>query len=145
MKGEVDGDVATLGEAKVVREGSDITVVSAMRLLHECLSAAETLAAEGIGCEVIDIRTLRPLDTATVLRSVATTNRLVVVEEGPRGGWAGELLAGVTEEGLGDLDDAWRIVTPDHPIPYSPPLEDAHVPGAERIAAEIRERLGRRA
>jgi len=140
MKGEVDGDVATLGEAKVVREGSDITVVSAMRLLHECLSAAETLAAEGIDCEVIDIRTLRPLDTATVLRSVEKTNRLVVVEEGPRGGWAGELLAGVTEEGLGDLDDAWRIVTPDHPIPYSPPLEDAFMPGAESIARAIRER-----
>jgi acetoin:2,6-dichlorophenolindophenol oxidoreductase subunit beta len=140
MKGEVDGDVARLGEAKVVRSGSDITVVSAMRLLHECLSAAETLAAEGIDCEVIDIRTLRPLDTGTVLRSVAKTNRLVVVEEGPRGGWAGELLAAVTEEGLGDLDDAWRIVTPDHPIPYSPPLEDAFMPGAEAIARAIRER-----
>src|SRR5919197_98690 len=79
MKGEVDGDVATLGEARVVRPGSDITVVSAMRLLHECLSAAETLATEGIDCEVIDIRTLRPLDTATVLRSVEKTNRIVVV------------------------------------------------------------------
>jgi acetoin:2,6-dichlorophenolindophenol oxidoreductase subunit beta len=140
MKGEVNGDVATLGEAKVVRDGSDITVVSAMRLLHECLSAAETLAAEGIDCEVIDVRTLRPLDTATVLRSVEKTNRLVVVEEGPRGGWAGELLAAVTEEGLGDLDDAWRIVTPDHPIPYSPPLEDAFMPGAESIARAIRDR-----
>jgi pyruvate/2-oxoglutarate/acetoin dehydrogenase E1 component len=140
MKGEVNGDVAELGEAKVVRPGSDITVVSAMRLLHECLSAAETLAAEGIDSEVIDIRTLRPLDTATVLHSVEKTNRLVIVEEGPRGGWAGELLAAVTEEGLGDLDDAWRIVTPDHPIPYSPPLEDAFMPGAESIARAIRER-----
>jgi acetoin:2,6-dichlorophenolindophenol oxidoreductase subunit beta len=140
MKGEVNGQVATLGEAKVVRDGSDITVVSAMRLLHECLSAAETLAAEGIDCEVIDVRTLRPLDTATVLRSVEKTNRLVVVEEGPRGGWAGELLAAVTEEGLGDLDDAWRIVTPDHPIPYSPPLENAFMPGAESIARAIRDR-----
>jgi pyruvate/2-oxoglutarate/acetoin dehydrogenase E1 component len=140
IKGDVNGDVATLGEAKVVRPGADITVVSAMRLLHECLSAAETLAAEGIDCEVVDIRTLRPLDTATVLRSVEKTNRLVVVEEGPRGGWAGELLAAVTEEGLGDLDDAWRIVTPDHPIPYSPPLEDAFMPGADSIARAIRER-----
>jgi pyruvate/2-oxoglutarate/acetoin dehydrogenase E1 component len=140
IKGEVNGDVATLGEAKVVRPGSDITVVSAMRLLHECLAAAEKLASDGVDCEVIDIRTLRPLDTGTVLRSVEKTNRLVVVEEGPRGGWAGELLARVTEEGLGDLDDAWRIVTPDHPIPYSPPLEDAFMPGAESIARAIRER-----
>ena len=78
--------------------------------------------------------------TGTVLRSVEKTNRLVVVEEGPRGGWAGELPAAVTEEGLGDLDDALRIVTPDHPIPYSPPLEDAFTPGAESIARAIRER-----
>jgi len=140
IKGEVDGDVATLGEAAVVREGSDVTVVSAMRLLHECLTAAEKLAGEDIECEVIDIRTLRPLDVPTVLRSVEKTNRLVVVEEGPRGGWAGELLAAVTEEGLGDLDDAWRITTPDHPIPYSPPLEDAFMPAAESIARAIRER-----
>ena len=75
------------------------------------------------------------------MRSVEKTTRLVVVEEGPRGGWAGELLAAVTEEALGDLDDAWRITTPDHPIPYSPPLEDAFFPGAERIASEIRGRL----
>ena len=77
----------------------------------------------------------------TILASLAKTNRLVVVEEGPlTGGWAGEVLALVTEEGLGDLDDAWRIATPDSPIPYSPPLEDAHLPGAERIAAEIARR-----
>jgi pyruvate/2-oxoglutarate/acetoin dehydrogenase E1 component len=64
------------------------------------------------------------------------------VEEGPlTGGWAGEVLALVTEEGLGDLDDAWRIATPNSPIPYSPPLEDAFLPGPERIVSEIRERL----
>ena len=91
----------------------------------------------------IDLRTLRPLDTDTILASLAKTNRVVVVEEGPlTGGWAGELLALVTERGLGDLDDAWRITTPDSPIPYSPPLEDAHLPDAERIAAEIAGRLG---
>ena len=91
----------------------------------------------------IDLRTLRPLDTDTILASLAKTNRVVVVEEGPlTGGWAGELLALVTERGLGDIDDAWRITTPDSPIPYSPPLEDAHLPGADRIAAEIAGRLG---
>jgi pyruvate/2-oxoglutarate/acetoin dehydrogenase E1 component len=140
MKGEVNGDVGELGRAAVVRPGGDLTLVSSMRLLHECLAAAETLAGDGVDCEVVDVRTLRPLDVPTVVRSVEKTNRLVVVEEGPRGGWAGELLAAVTEEALGDLDDAWRITTPDHPIPYSPPLEDAFMPGAEAIARAIRER-----
>jgi pyruvate/2-oxoglutarate/acetoin dehydrogenase E1 component len=78
-----------------------------------------------------------------VLGSVRKTNRLVVVEEGPlTGGWAGEVLATVTEQALGHLDDAWRIATPNTPIPYSPPLEDAFLPGPERIANEIRRRLG---
>jgi Pyruvate/2-oxoglutarate dehydrogenase complex, dehydrogenase (E1) component, eukaryotic type, beta subunit len=76
-----------------------------------------------------------------VLASVVKTNRVAVVEEGPlTGGWAGEVLSLITEHGLGDLDDAWRIATPDSPIPYSPPLEDAFLPGPERIVAEV---LGR--
>jgi acetoin:2,6-dichlorophenolindophenol oxidoreductase subunit beta len=104
--------------------------------------AAEALAPDGIEAEVIDLRTLRPLDIPTVLTSVAKTNRMVVVEEGPlTGGWAGEVMARVTEEGLGDLDDAWRIATADSPVPYSPPLEDAFLPNAERVASEIRSRL----
>ena len=91
---------------------------------------------------MIDLRTLRPLDRRH-LASLEKTNRIVVVEEGPlTGGWAGEVLAIATEQGLGSLDDAWRITTPDSPVPYSPPLEDAHLPGAERIAAEIAGRLG---
>ena len=78
-----------------------------------------------------------------MLRSVARTNRLLVVEEGPRtGGWAGEVLAAVVEAGLGDLDDAWRLTTPDHPIPYSPTLEDAFLDGADAIASSIRGRNG---
>jgi acetoin:2,6-dichlorophenolindophenol oxidoreductase subunit beta len=139
VTGEVNGDVGVIGEAAVVRPGTDVTLVSAMRTLHECLAAAETLAGEGVECEVIDLRTLRPLDTVTILRSVEKTNRLLVVEEGPRtGGWAAEVLATVAQEGLGDIDDARRLTTPDHPIPYSPPLEDAFVPGADAIAAAVR-------
>ena len=85
---------------------------------------------------------MRPFDKDTVLASVARTNRLVVVEEGPRtGGWAGEVLATVTEQALGHLDDAWRLATPNTPIPYSPPLEDAFLPGPDRIVADIRRRL----
>jgi len=139
MTGEVNGDVGVIGEAAVVRPGDDVTLVGAMRTVHECLSAAEMLAGEGIECEVIDMRTLRPPDTATVLWSLERTNRLVVVEEGPRtGGWAAEIVATAAEEGLGDIDDIRRLTTPDHPIPYSPPLEDAFLPGAEAIVAAVR-------
>ena len=139
LSGEVDGEVGTIGAAAVVREGADVTLVSAMRTLHECAAAAEALAGEGVDCEVIDLRTVRPLDRETILRSVAKTNRLVVVEEGPRtGGWAAEVLAVVAEEGLDDLDAIRRLTTPDHPIPYSPPLEDAFLPGAEAIAQAVR-------
>jgi acetoin:2,6-dichlorophenolindophenol oxidoreductase subunit beta len=142
LEGEVNGAPARLGEASVVREGADITLVTAMKSVHDSLEAAQTLEQDGLSVEVIDLRTLRPLDVETVVSSVQKTNRVVVVEEGPiTGGWAGEVLASVTEEALGHLDDAWRIATPNTPIPYSPPLEDAFLPGPERIAAEIRGRL----
>jgi pyruvate/2-oxoglutarate/acetoin dehydrogenase E1 component len=139
LKGEVPAEgPAELGRAAVVREGSDVTLVSAMRGVHDCLDAAEQLSEQGISAEVIDLRTLRPLDSETIVASVQKTSRIVVVEEGPlTGGWAGEVLALVTEQALGDLDDAWRIATPDSPIPYSPPLEDAFLPGTDRIVREI--------
>ncbi|HET7513624.1 MAG TPA: pyruvate dehydrogenase complex E1 component subunit beta [Gaiella sp.] len=143
LKGEVAGDeVVPLGRARIAREGSRITLVTAMKGVHDCLEAAEELATGGIDAEVVDLRTLRPLDLETVLASVAKTNRVAVVEEGPlTGGWAGELLALIAEHGLGELDDAWRIATPDTPIPYSPPLEDAHLPGPRRIVDEVRSRV----
>jgi len=142
LEGDVDGAVGTLGEAVVVREGSDVTLVTAMKSVHDALEAAEQLDRDRVSVEVIDLRTLRPVDVDTVLASVRKTNRLVVVEEGPlTGGWAGEVLACVTEQGLGHLDDAWRIATPNTPIPYSPPLEDAFLPGPDRIVAEILRRL----
>lgn len=144
MKGEVDGEeLIPLGAARVVREGSDLTIATAMRGLHDALAAAEVLDAEGISAEVIDLRTLRPLDAETVAASLAKTNRLLVVEEGPvTGGWAGEVLARVTEHCLGDIDDAWRLTTADLPIPYSPPLEDAFLPSADAIVEAVRSRLG---
>ncbi|MDX6512279.1 MAG: acetoin:2,6-dichlorophenolindophenol oxidoreductase subunit beta [Gaiellaceae bacterium] len=139
MKGPVDGDaVGELGRAQVVREGTDVTLVSAMKGVHDCLAAADLLAAQGVSAEVLDLRTLRPLDVEAIARSVEKTNRVAVVEEGPlTGGWAGEVLALVTEHALGDIDDAWRITTPNGPIPYSPPLEDAFLPGPEKVAAEV--------
>src|SRR5262245_9006118 len=142
IEGEVDGAPGRLSEAAVVREGTDVTLVTAMKSVHDALEAAGPLQEDGLSVEVVVLRTLRPFDLETILASVRKTNRLVVVEEGPlTGGWAGEVLASVTEHALGHLDDAWRIATPDTPIPYSPPLEDAFLPGPDRIAAEIRRRL----
>jgi acetoin:2,6-dichlorophenolindophenol oxidoreductase subunit beta len=142
LKGDVNGaEPIELGRAAVVREGTDVTLVSAMKGVHDCLAAADLLAQRGVSAEVIDLRTLRPVDAETVVRSVQKTNRVAVVEEGPlTGGWAGEVLALVTEQALGDLDDAWRIATDNTPIPYSPPLEDAFLPGPERIANEVASR-----
>jgi pyruvate/2-oxoglutarate/acetoin dehydrogenase E1 component len=142
LEGDVDGAQARLGEAAVVREGNDVTLVTAMKGVHDSLEAADELERDRVSVDVIDLRTLRPFDVETVLASVRKTNRIVVVEEGPMtGGWAGEVLATVTEHALGYLDDACRIATPNTPIPYSPPLEDAFLPGPGRIAAEIRRRL----
>ena len=142
LEGEVNGTPGRLGEAAIVRDGRDITLVTAMKGVHDGLEAAAELEADGVSVEVVDLRTLRPFDLETVLASVRKTSRIVVVEEGPlTGGWAGEVLASVVEHGLGHLDDAWRIATPDTPIPYSPPLEDAFLPGAGRIAQEIRARV----
>ena len=144
LEGDANGASAELGKARVAREGRDITIVTAMKGVHDSLEAAEALDRDGISAEVIDLRTLRPFDADTVRTSVEKTNRIAVVEEGPQtGGWAGEVLATVAEQALGHLDDAWRMATPDTPIPYSPPLEDAFLPGADRIATEIRQRLRR--
>jgi acetoin:2,6-dichlorophenolindophenol oxidoreductase subunit beta len=143
LKGETNGALTPIGEAAVVREGADLTIATAMKGVHDALAAADTLAVEGIEATVIDLRTLRPLDVDTVVDSVEATNRLLVVEEGPAtGGWAGEVLAQVTERALGRLDAAWRLATPDLAIPYSPPLEDAFLPGPDAIVASVRARLG---
>ena len=111
--------------------------------MPDALAAAEELAAEGVDAEVVDLRTLRPLDVATVLRSVARTNRLLAVEEGPRtGGWATGVLGAVAEAGLDDLDDVWIVATEETPVPYSPSLEDAFLPDSAAIVASVRARLG---
>jgi pyruvate/2-oxoglutarate/acetoin dehydrogenase E1 component len=136
-------EVIALGQAAVSRAGDDLTIVSVGKGVPDALAAADALAGDGISVEVIDLRTLRPLDVATVLESVAHTNRLLAVEEGPRtGGWATGLLGAVAEEGLHDLDDAWILATDETPIPYSPTLEDAFLPDADAIAASVRSRLG---
>lgn len=133
-------DAIPLGRARVAREGGDLTIVSIGKGVRDALAAAEQL---DVDVEVIDLRTLRPLDLETVLDSVARTNRLLAVEEGPRtGGWATGLLGAVAEAALHDLDDAWIVATDETPIPYSPTLEDAFMPDAGKIVAEVRGRLG---
>jgi acetoin:2,6-dichlorophenolindophenol oxidoreductase subunit beta len=139
---EPEEDVIPLGRARVAREGDDLTIVAISKGVPDALAAADELAGEGLAAEVIDLRTLRPLDVATVLESVAKTNRLLAVEEGPRtGGWAAGVLGAVAEQGLHDLDDAWIVATDETPIPYSPALEDAFMPTPRAIVASVRDRL----
>ena len=138
IKGEVNGDIVPLGKGALLREGDDITIVAAMKTVHDSLAAAKTLAERGVEADVIDLRTLRPMDIDLILESLAKTSRLVVVEEGPRtGGWAAEVLARISEAALDQLDDIWRITTADAPIPYSPTLEDAFLPSPDVIVESI--------
>jgi pyruvate/2-oxoglutarate/acetoin dehydrogenase E1 component len=136
-------ELIPLGRAGIARPGEHLTIVSVGKGVPDALAAAESLAADGVSAEVIDLRTLRPLDLETVLESVSRTNRLLAVEEGPRtGGWAAGLLGAVAEEGLHDLDDVWILATDETPIPYSPTLEDAYIPDSDAISASVRARLG---
>jgi pyruvate/2-oxoglutarate/acetoin dehydrogenase E1 component len=140
---ESDEDVIEMGRAKVVRAGEDVTIVAFARGVTDALEAAETLAADGVSAEVVDLRSLRPLDLETIIASVTKTNRVVAVEEGSRtGGWAAGVLGALAAEVLHELDDAWAITTADLPIPYSPTLEDPFLPASQSIVDAIRARLG---
>lgn len=145
VKGEAApaDEIIPLGKARVAREGSDLTIVTIGKGVSDALAAAGELAPQGVDAEVVDLRCMRPLDVETVLASVKRTNRILVVEEGPRtGGWATGLLGAVTEAGLHDLDDAWVIATDETPVPYSPTLEDAFLPDASAIVTSVAARLG---
>ena len=138
VKGPEEEPATPYGRARVVRRGSDVTIAAVMKGVPDALQAAGRLAAHGIEAEVVDMRSLRPLDVTTVLASVEKTNRLLAVEEGPKtGGWAAGLIGAVAEGGLDSLEDVWTLTTPDTPIPFSPPLEDAYLPGPERIEASV--------
>lgn len=135
------------GRARIVREGSDCTVVATGLLVHTAERAAAELAESGIECEVIDPRTLSPLDTDTIYASVARTGRLVVADESnPRCGIAADICALVAQNAFDALRAPVRMVTAPHaPVPFSPGLEGLYVPGAERIGAAVREVVGARA
>ena len=134
-----------LGVARVAREGPDVTIVALGRMLHEALTAAESLAEEGVEAEVVDPRTLSPLDITTIAESVRKTNRVVVVHEAVRfGGFGAEIASQVQEEAFDFLDaPVARVGAPFSPVPFSPALEKQYVPDAARIANEVRRLLQR--
>ncbi len=147
IKGEVpDGEIVdTLGTAKILRPGRDATILALAMMVPRALAGAEKLATEhGIECEVIDLRSLVPLDTQTILGSVARTNRLFTVEENPRlCGWGAEIVSIVADEAFYDLDGPpVRITTPHCPLPASDLLEDAMLPSVDRIVDRIRRTMG---
>ena len=142
-KGEVPegNDGIPLGVADIKREGDDVTIVAISRMVHQALAAADALSAEGIEAEVIDPRTLSPLDGETILNSVAKTHRLVIVDEdNPRCSAATDIAALAADRGFDTLDAPIKLVTAPHtPVPFSPPLEQFYVPSPERIADVVRE------
>jgi len=144
-KGEVPEEEYTLpiGKAEVKREGSDVTVVTYSLMVHRCLSAAEKLYEEGIDAEVIDLRSLSPLDMETLVNSVKKTNKVAIVHQAClRGGLGAEIGTSIVEAAFDYLDTPIkRIGGLNVPVPFSPPLEDFVVPTEERIAREIKEML----
>ena len=139
-----DGDIVdSLGTAKVRREGSDATILALGLMVPRALEAAESLAGNGIEAEVIDVRSLVPLDTRTILGSVAKTGRLFTVEENPRLlGWGAEIAAIAVDECFWDLDGpVQRITTPHIPLPAADSLEDLVIPSAELVATTVEKAL----
>ena len=132
-----------VGKARIAREGRDLTIVAYSAMVHEALAAANELALEGWQIEVVDLRTVKPLDTDTVMASVARTGRLLCVGEAwPWGGVTAEVIARVASEGFGLLDvPPQRLNAKDTPIPYHPNLWAAHRPTARAIAAAARKML----
>ncbi len=135
-----DGEIVdTLGSAKVLRQGSNATVVALGSMVPKALQAAEELATNGIECTVIDVRSLVPLDASTILREVSATGRVFTVEENPRlCGWGAELASIIADEVFYDLDGPIvRITTPHIPLPAADALEDLAIPSVERIVNTI--------
>ncbi len=143
IKGDVpDGDgIVPIGQAEVKRQGSSVSVITYGAMVQRSLEAAEKLVPEGIDLEVVDLRTLQPMDMPAVLASVQKTGRAMVVHEAPKtGGIGGEIAARLAEEAFRFLDAPIVRVAPPHtPVPFSPPLEDAYMINTEQIADRARE------
>ncbi|MEA4854244.1 MAG: alpha-ketoacid dehydrogenase subunit beta [Christensenella sp.] len=142
MKGDVpEGEyILPIGKAETVREGKDVTLVTWSLMRHKCMEAAEKLAQEGIDCEVIDLRSLRPYDEQAVIDSVKKTNKLMIVHEANKtGGWGAEIAANIAEKCIDYLDaPILRIAGPDTTIPFSPPLEEEFRVNADNIIAGVK-------
>ncbi len=143
MTGEVpEGDyVIPIGKADIKREGNDVTIVAISRMVHIALEAAKRLSTDGIEAEVVDLRSLSPLDEDAVLSSLAKTRRLVVVDEdNPRCSVAADIAALAVDKGFDYLDAPVKLVTAPHtPVPFSPSLEQYYIPTPERVIAAVRE------
>ena len=147
MVARVTGDIPDeeylipLGKADIKREGSDVSVVAMAYMVHRALAAAEKLSQKGISIEVIDPRTLVPLDKQTIINSVKKTGRLVIMDEEPKtGSAAGEISAIIAEEAFDYLDaPIKRVCAPDTPIPFSPVLEKAWMPDEEDLIQAVTE------
>ncbi|UUZ82069.1 alpha-ketoacid dehydrogenase subunit beta [Paenibacillus sp. P26] len=146
MTGEVPEGYYTipLGKADVKRAGSDLTIVAIGKQVHTALTAADQLAKKGIEAEVIDPRSLSPLDEDTILSSVAKTNRLIVIDEAnPRCSIATDIAALVADKAFDSLDaPIKRITAPHTPVPFSPPLEDLYLPSPQKVLEVVSELLG---
>ena len=142
MEGEVPEEPYSipLGEARLAREGKDVTIVSLGRMVHVAIEAGEALAKDGIDCEIVDLRTTSPLDEDSILESVESTGRLVVVDEAsPRCNIATDVSALVSQNIFGALKAPIRMVTPPHvPVPFSGALEDLYIPNAARVEDAVR-------
>jgi 2-oxoisovalerate dehydrogenase E1 component beta subunit len=136
-----EGDhVVPIGQARLAREGKDVSIISYAAMLHVALEAAEAAARDGISVEVLDLRTLLPLDEPAVLATAAKTGKVIVLHEATRtGGPGGEVAALIAERVFESLDaPIVRLAPPDTPVPYSPPLEDYFLPDAARVGDAIR-------
>ena len=146
MEGELTAAAASadISRARVHRAGRDVTLVTYGASLWRCVTAAEELAAAGIEAEIVDLRSLRPLDDATILESVRRTRRVVIVDEGWRtGSLAAEVAMRIVEQGFYDLDaPVARVCSEEVPIPYPKHLEDAALPGPARIVSAVRRIMG---
>ena len=142
MEGEVPDESYTipLGEAQIVREGGDVTIVTLGEMVHRSVQAADELAKTGVECEVVDLRTTSPLDSDSIIESVESTGRLVVVDEAtPRCSMATDISALVAQKAFGSLKSPIEMVTAPHtPVPFADNLEDLYKPDANRIAAAAR-------
>lgn len=146
IKGTIPADAGAipLGKARVAREGRHLSVITYAAMLHVALEAAERLATEGIELEVLDLRTLKPLDEEAILATAEKTGRVLVLTEEPKtGSFAGEVAARVAEKAFWHLDaPVARLCCLDTPVPYSPPLEDEYLPNADKLISRVRELLG---